>query len=259
MDAAKNSHYPYKAVLIDLAGVLHTGDAPIPGAIAALQRLRASGLALRFLTNTTRSPSFTIVEKLSAMGFQIAAGEVQTAVLATRKLVEMRGLKPHYLVHPAIAEEIGASHAEPDVVVLGDAGPYFTYAALNQAFQLVMDGLPLMAMARNRYFAEADGLALDMGAYVAGLEYSAGVSAEIVGKPARPFFAAALAELGVAANEAVLVGDDLADDIGGAQGAGMPAVLVRTGKFRPGDDAHPTLRPDLVVADFAAFVDRLLG
>lgn len=259
MSADPDPIFKPKAILIDLAGVLHTGDEAIPGSVAALHRLRASGLPLRFLTNTTRSPSSTIIAKLEKMGFPIHPGEVQTAVLATRKLVEMRGLNPHYLVHPAIAEEIGPSSPEPDAVVLGDAGPYFTYEALNQAFRLVMQGLPLLAMARNRYFMEPEGLSLDMGAYVTGLEYSTGAKAEIVGKPAKPFFEAALADLGIAAHEAVLVGDDLADDIGGAQGAGIPGVLVRTGKFRPGDDIHPTLKPAFVADDFAAFVDRLLA
>lgn len=102
-------------------------------------------------------------------------------------------------------------------------------------------------------------MSINMGAFVAGLEYSAGVTAEITGKPAPAFFAAALAELGVAAGEAVLIGDDLADDIGGAQAAGIDAILVRTGKFRPGDDAHPEIRPTATVDDFAEAVDCLLG
>ena len=56
--------------------------------------------------------------------------------------------------------------------------------ALRRDTGLLMQGLPLMAMARNRYFMEPDGLSLDMGAFVAGLEYSAGIKAEITGKPA---------------------------------------------------------------------------
>lgn len=247
-----------QAVLIDLAGVLHIDDQAIPGAVEALQRLRASGLPLRFLTNTTRSPRRRIVSNLQQMGFAIAPEEVQTAVHATRHLVEQRGLRPHYLVHPDIADEIGHSHAEPDAVVLGDAGEYFTYAALNTAFRLLMQGRPLIVMARNRYFREKDGLTLDMGAYVAGLEYSSGVKAEVVGKPAAPFFLSALEELGVAPENAVLIGDDLCDDIGGAQAAGIPGMLVRTGKFRPGDEAHPEIRPAATVDDFAAAVSRLL-
>ena len=248
-----------KAVLIDLAGVLHTGDDALPGAVRALDRLRASGLPLRFLTNTTRTPSNILFAKLQRMGFTLAAGEIQTAALAARTLVRSRGLRPLWLVHPDIAEEMGESAGDPNVIVLGDMGTHFTYPILNHAFRLLMQGLPLMAMARNRYFMEPDGLSLDMGAFVAGLEYSAGITAEITGKPAPAFFNAALAELGVGAAEAVLIGDDLSDDIGGAQAAGIPGILVRTGKFRAGDDAHPDIRPAAIYDDFSAAVDALLG
>ena len=248
-----------RAVLIDLAGVLHTGDDALPGAVLALDRLRASGVRLRFLTNTTRTPSPVLFAKLQRMGFTLAAAEIQTAALAARTLVRQRGWQPLWLVHPDIAGEMGDSHPEPNVVVLGDMGPHYTYALLNQAFRLLMQGLPLLAMARNRYFMEPDGLSLDMGAFVTGLEYSAGIQAEVTGKPAPAFFAAALAELGVTAAEAVLIGDDLSDDIGGAQDAGIAGILVRTGKFREGDDAHPVIRPAMVVDDFAAAVTALVG
>lgn len=248
-----------KAVLIDLAGVLHTGDDALPGAVRALDRLRASGLPLRFLTNTTRTPSTILFAKLQRMGFTLAASEIQTAALAARTLVRNRGLRPLWLIHPDIAAEMGENDTEPNVVVLGDMGTHFTYPILNHAFRLLMEGLPLMAMARNRYFMEPDGLSLDMGAFVAGLEYSAGITAEITGKPAPAFFNAALAELGIAPAQAVLIGDDLSDDIGGAQAAGIPGILVRTGKFRAGDDAHPDIRPAAIYDDFTAVVDALLG
>ena len=247
-----------KAVLIDLAGVLHVGDQAIPGAADALARLRAAGLPLRFLTNTTRSSRQAIVDLLVGLGFDVAAGEVQTAALATCQLVASRGLRPHWLVHPDITAEMGTSDPDPDVVVLGDAGPHFSFDGLNAAFRLLMAGCPLIAMARNRYFKEPDGLTLDLGAFVAALEYGAGVTAEIVGKPAAPFFLGPLAELGVAPGEAVLIGDDLRDDIGGAQAVGIPGILVRTGKFRAGDEADPDVRPALVVHDFTAAVAVLV-
>ena len=181
------------------------------------------------------------------------------AALAARTLVHSRGLRPLWLVHPDIADEMGESSEDPNIVVLGDMGPYFTYPILNHAFRLLMDGVPLMAMARNRYFMEPDGLSLDMGAFVAGLEYSAGVTAEITGKPAPAFFNAALSELGLSAADTVLIGDDLSDDIGGAQAVGIPGILVRTGKFRPGDDTNPDIRPAAVFDNFAAAVDAILG
>ena len=114
-------------------------------------------------------------------------------------------------------------------------------------------------MARNSYFMETDGLTLDRGAFVAGLEYSSGITAEVVGKPAIPFFRAALDKLGIAPEQAILIGDDLADDIGGAQAAGIPGILVRTGKYRTTDEDHPLIRPALTLDDFPAAVARLLG
>lgn len=246
------------AVLIDLAGVLHVGRDAIPGAVEALARLRTSGLPLHFLTNTTRSPRPAIAALLQGLGFDIAAGEIQTAARATRQLVDARGLRPHYLVHPDIADEMGPSHPTPDAVVIGDAGPHFSFDGLNTAFRLLMQGLPLLAMAHNRYFKEADGLTLDLGAFVTALEYAAGIKAEVVGKPARPFFHGALAALGVAPAAAVLVGDDLHDDIGGAQRAGIAGILVRTGKFRAADETDAQVRPALVVDDFGAAVEAIL-
>lgn len=246
-------------ILIDLAGVLHNGDEAVPGAIDALRVLRANGLPLRFLTNTTRSPRQRIVASLRQMGFTVEPDEIQTAVLATRSLVERRNLHPHYLVHPDIRHEIGRSHADPDAVVLGDAGQEFSFDALNRVFRLLMEGMPFIVMARNRYFREKDGLSLDLGAFVAALEFSSGRQAEVVGKPALPFFHSALDALGIAPEQAVLIGDDLADDIGGAQAAGIAGILVRTGKFRPGDEAHALIKPDAVVDDFAAAVAAILA
>ena len=248
-----------RALLIDLAGVLHVGDQAIDGAVDALARLRAAGIPLRFLTNTTRTPRRTIVAKLRHMGFDVDEDELQTAPHAAQQLVRERGLKPLYLIHPDLFEEIGPSADDPDAVVMGDMGPFLDYAQLNAAFRLLMAGKPFIAMAKNRYFMEEDGLSLDMGAFVTGLEFSSGAHAEIVGKPAASFFRTALADLGVAPGDAAVIGDDLHDDVGAALAAGIPAILVRTGKFRLGDDADPAVRPSLVADDFADAVDRLLA
>ncbi|MDR3410031.1 MAG: TIGR01458 family HAD-type hydrolase [Formivibrio sp.] len=250
---------PIKGVLIDLAGVLHVGEAAVPGAVEALARLRATGLPLRFLTNTTRSPRSQILALMQRVGLDVRPEEVLTAALATLKYVQRRGLRPHYLIHPAIIEDMGESDPDPNVVVLGDAGDDFTYARMNAAFRLLMQGLPLVVMARNKYFREADGLSLDMGAYVVGLEYSAGVTAQVIGKPARAFFEMALLDMGVLAQDAVMIGDDVLDDVGAAQLAGVAGILVRTGKFRKGDDQLPHVQPALVADDFSAVVDVLLS
>ena len=75
--------------------------------------------------------------------------------------------------------------------------------------------------------------------------------AEVVGKPSRAYFEAALAELGAAADEAVMVGDDVESDVVGAKAAGLRGVLVRTGKFREEALASADPQPDGVVESIA--------
>jgi ribonucleotide monophosphatase NagD (HAD superfamily) len=92
---------------------------------------------------------------------------------------------------------------------------------------------------------------LDSGAFVAGLEYAAGVEATVLGKPSHTYFAAACEALDADPSLTWMVGDDLESDIVGAQGMGMRAVLVRTGKFRPDAVERSRTRPDGIVSSLA--------
>lgn len=240
-----------RGMLIDIAGVIHVADRPVPGAREAIQRLRAAGLGLRFVTNTSRRCRAALLERMAALEMPIAESEILTAPLAGRHWLESRGLRPHLLIHPDLAPDFaGMDCHEPNAVFLGDAGEHFDYRSMNAAFRVLLAGAPLVAVARNRVFREADGLSLDMGAFVAGLEYAAETEAVIVGKPAPAFFQAALDSLGLEATEVLMVGDDVEADVLGALDVGLRAALVRTGKYREEDEARlegtqASLHPDL--------------
>lgn len=249
----------YAGVLLDIGGVLYEGKQPVPGAVQALGRLREAGLPLRFVTNTSRATREQVADKLCRLGFEVSAGEIYTAPNAAADACRERGLHPMLVIHPALEPDLaGMDDATPDAVLVGDAGEYFTYPRLNAAFRLLLEGAPLLALARNRYFRDDDGLALDMGPFVAALEYAAGVEAEIFGKPSAAFFREAVRSLGVPAGQVLMVGDDVQSDVCGAVEAGLHGVLVRTGKFRDGDEA--ALPGGAQVADdFAAVVDRVIA
>jgi len=247
-----------RGVLLDLSGVLYVGRQALPGALDAVARLGQSGIPIRYITNTTRSPRRMIMEQLRAMGFSFPEGDVYTAPLAALDYLQARGLTPYLVVHSNLIEELaGVSSPAPDAVLIGDAGEGFTYQHMNSAFRLLLEGAPLLAMGSNRYFKEADGLSLDAGPFVAALEYAAGVRATIIGKPAAAFFHAAVASLGCAPGATVMVGDDVDADVIGALDAGLPAILVRTGKFRPGDEQKVEGRAP-VLEDISAAVDWIL-
>lgn len=249
-----------EGVLLDLSGVLYVGDAALPGATEALGRLRGAGLPIRFVTNVTRRPFDEILERLHAMGFDIAPQELLTAPRAARAYIESHELRPYLLIHPALEAEFSdLDTGSPNAVLLGDAADRFDYAHLNRAFRVLMEGGPLLAMGNNHYFQDRDGLSLDIGPFVAALEYATGRTAVILGKPSADFYAVAVASLGCEAGRAVMVGDDALADVDGALAAGLQGILVQTGKYRCGDE-NKISNPDAqVVADFVAAVERIIS
>jgi len=249
-----------RGVLLDLSGVLYQGDRALPGAVVAVERLRAASLPTRFITNITRKGSREVLGALAAMGLDIAPDDLLSAPIAARHYLEDRGLHPYLLVHPALEAEFTDRVGEtPDAVLVGDAADGFTYAALNRAFRMIVDGAPLLAMGNNRYFRDNDGLSLDIGPFVAALEYASGATATVLGKPAPAFFHTAVESLGCEPEEVVMVGDDALADVDGALAAGIPAILVQTGKYRAGDEDQITHSGAIVVPDIASAADWILA
>jgi HAD superfamily hydrolase (TIGR01458 family) len=142
---------------------------------------------------------------------------------------------------------------------MGDLGEAFGYDVMNRAFRHVMDGAELIALQKNRYWLRADGLSLDVGPFVAAIEYATGREACVVGKPAPEFFAGVLGELDMDPGEAGMVGDDIESDIGGARRAGLAGILVRTGKYREDAVRASGVEPSATVDTVAAVPDLLSG
>lgn len=244
-----------KGLLVDLDGTLYVGNEAIPGAKEALASLRADGMPMRFLTNTTTKPRDAIVSKLESMGLNIAADEIFTSPRVAAEVLRQHGIaRAYFLLKPAVLPDLdGIEQVEAgaQAVVIGDMGEDFTYPRLNHAFRLLLDGAEFYALAENRMFKRTEGMCLDVGAFVRGLEYASRRTAVLLGKPAPAFFHAALDALGLPPTEVASIGDDVEGDVGGGQGAGLRGVLVRTGKFRKEDLAASTIRPDAVIDSFA--------
>lgn len=96
------------------------------------------------------------------------------------------------------------------------------------------------------------------------LEQAGNVTAQVMGKPTRPFFEYSLTSMageGIAQQEwsnIAVIGDDTRNDLGdGAIDLNLRRILVKTGKFQEGDESKG-LPPDAIFDSFAAFVDALL-
>jgi len=232
-------------ILFDLDGVFYVGDEGVPGGAEALDWARRRGIPHCFLTNTTSRPRSALVDKLAGLGVDVNAESILTpAVAAARWIRDHVAAASVLFVPEATRTEFAAlplasadADAEVGAVVIGDLGEQWDFATLNAAFRLLMRDPPptLVALGMTRYWRAPDGLRLDVAPFVVALAHASGVEPVVLGKPAAPFFEVALSLIGVPADEAVMVGDDIRGDIGGALEAGIPGILVRTGKFRESD------------------------
>ncbi len=243
-----------KAILFDLDGVLYEGERPIAGAAEAVAWARAQRIPHLFVSNTTSRPRSALVGKLAKLGLEVRVDEILTPPVAANRWLreQVRGPVALYVREATRQEFTAIEIAPPDAaqvsaVVLGDMGEQWDFHRLNTAFrQLIQEPPPvLIALGMTRYWRGEDGLNLDVAPFVTALSFATGIEPLVLGKPAKSFFAAALEILNVTAAEAIMIGDDIRSDIAGAQAAGMRAVLVRTGKFKPAD-LHHGITPDAV-------------
>jgi HAD superfamily hydrolase (TIGR01450 family) len=233
-------------VLFDIDGVLVTSWEPIAGAADTLRVLADHQIARTYLTNTTTKTRRQIAELLTEAGMDVTSDEVVTAAVLTADYVRDRYPDARcFLVNsgeigedmPGIdvvyAHDVVGAHLDtPDVVLLGGAGSEYDHVTLSRVYDWMAQGVPVVAMHRSTSWNTADGLRVDTGMYLIGMEQTSGRKATAVGKPAPEGFLTAASRLGVEPEEMYVVGDDLNNDVLAGQVVGMEGVLVRTGKFR---------------------------
>ncbi len=247
-------------ILFDMDGVLYEGDNPVAGAPEVIRFVQQNDIPFLFLTNTTSRSRLILVEKLAGFNIHVSEAQILTPPIAACHWLQENNKGPVALfVPPATRSEfdklniIDWQAAETvSAIVIGDLGEAWNFDTLNRAFRLLMHQPhpSLVALGLTRYWQASDGLRLDTGPFVKALEYASGQEAIVLGKPAKPFFTAALKLLGLSASQVVMIGDDIRGDIDAAQQCGIDGLLVRTGKFRP-DDIHLPITPRAILESIA--------
>jgi len=235
-------------LLIDLSGTIHIEDQAIKGSIEAVNLLRRQKVPFLFVTNTTKESQQRLCSRLKAIGFNIDTSEVFSSLTAAHQLIKGRNLRPLLMLSESALEDFyDTPQEDPNAVVIGLAPEKFNYENMSLAFRLIKEqGAPLIAIHKARYMMTKSGLAVGPGCFVSGLEYSADVKAEVVGKPEASFFSSALSTLNMkfdtqlGLQDLCMIGDDVRDDVLGAINCGMMGCLVKTGKFTSKDEEYAT-------------------
>jgi HAD superfamily hydrolase (TIGR01458 family) len=274
-----------RGLLLDLDGVIVLKGQAIPGAAEAVASLDRRGIPYRIVTNTSLLSRDSLARFGASIGIDIPPERILSglSISAAYTARHFPG-RPLYVLASEDArlefdgqrllsdDEAGASDASAAAVVVGDSPEVVNHPTLNRAFRLIRGGAQLIGMHKNQWWLTPDGPTIDSGAIVAGLEYSTGVRATIVGKPSREFFATAAAEIQaelsardgggrVSRSKLAMVGDDILTDVFAAQRAGFRGVFVLTGKHDRADLEEAVRAkgrsPDLVADSLAEVVAAL--
>ncbi len=246
----------FRGVLLDIDGVLHVSMQPVAGAVETLHWLEKHGYKVCFVTNTTTSSRLTLVQKLKNIGLPLDEDRVVTAPVATANYIRQHypGKRCWLLTKGDTAADFAGIElvdAKADIVVIGGAEELLTYENMNHAFRMLMNGAILLATHANLYWRTHEGLQLDSGPFVHALELATGQRATVLGKPNSAFFEQALLTIGVQPEEAIMVGDDVENDVGAAQRAGLQGVLVCTGKHNAQSPLLERIHPDAILPSIA--------
>ena len=248
-----------RGVLLDIDGVLHVSMQPIAEAEETLRWLDQNSYVTCFVTNTTTMARATLAQRLQQIGLSVPEELLLTAPVATANYIRQHfaGKRCWVVTKGDTTADFSGIElvTDPDehvgVVVIGGAEELLTYETMNQAFRLVMNGAALLAMHTNRYWRTSNGLQLDSGPYVHALEYATGKQAVVLGKPDRAFFEQALLLTQTQPEETVMVGDDIENDIGGAQNAGIRGVFVTSGKHKADSPLLQKIHPAAILSSIA--------
>ena len=240
-----------RLVIFDLDGVIYRGDHLVPGSRELVEWLHETGTAVRFATNNSMIARAGYVQRLAAMGIATTEHEIVTSSSAT--VEHLRRHEPDVrsvlgIGAAGMRDELAAAGLEVvmtdaaqgpeepggplprrfDAVVVG-LDPKIDYGGLAIAMSAVAGGANLIATNADSRYPTRAGFLPGAGSIVAALAAATGVTPEVIGKPAPAMFRAILEASGVAADEAVVVGDNPDADIAGAHRAACAAILVLTG------------------------------
>jgi len=239
-----------RLVIFDLDGVVYRGSEPIAGAAELVAWLHDAGVLVRFATNNSMVARDGYVTRLGEMGIETSVEEIVTSSSATvehlrRHAPEVRrvlavgadGMREE-LTAAGLDTEMAGTVRQPspgaplertyDAVIVG-LDPEFDYARLAVAMSAVAAGARLIATNADARYPTPAGFLPGAGSIVAAIAAATGATAEVIGKPEPAMFRAILEASGIAAAEAVVVGDNPASDVIGARRAGCGAILVLTG------------------------------
>lgn len=245
--------HKYTTLLLDLDGTVYAGAAEVPGAGNFIRRCDASGIRCLFVTNRSNRTRDLVVDQLRSYGIPCDVDSVVTTAVATARYLESGSayvIGEHGLLAALQEQGIRITDVNPDFVVVS-IDRQFTYDKLKTACRLINAGAKFVATNTDAFLKIEETIVPGSGSIVAAVRTGSGCEPVIIGKPEPLLYDEALAICGATPAETLVVGDNLATDIGAAVKAGMDSVLLLTGVSSRKDLVPGAPTPTYVAENYA--------
>lgn len=226
----------YKGYLLDLDGTIYLGKELIPAGKALVEELQRTNTPFLFVTNNTTKTPESVQERLKKeFDITVSASTVYTASLATIDYMDelALGKKVYVMGESGLVDlilEAGYewSEVDPDYVVIG-LDTELTYQKIETACLAIQNGAHFIGTNPDKNLPTERGLVPGAGSLIAMVETASKTKPVIMGKPSNIIMSKAVARLGLAKNEVLMVGDNYETDIQAGIQNGIDSLLVLSG------------------------------
>ncbi|MGI5121193.1 HAD-IIA family hydrolase [Marinactinospora thermotolerans] len=251
----------HDAALLDLDGVVYIGSGPVPAAPEAIEKARAAGMRVAFVTNNAARTPAAIAERLCGMGIPARPEEVVTSAQAAARLIAERfpaGSAVLVVGDTGLRQALRQQGmrpvtvaAERPVAVVQGYSPRLGYDLLAEGALAVMAGALFVATNGDATAPLGRGVLPGNGSFARVIAHASRTEPIVAGKPERPLHEEGVRRTG--ATNPLVVGDRLDTDIEGATNRGADALLVLSGVTTPAELllAPPRHRPSYLAYDLS--------
>jgi len=229
----------YDGYLFDLDGTIYLGDELIPGADRTVAKLRERGARVQFLSNKPIARRETYATKLTKLGIPCTPQDVVNSPLASARYLasEHPGKRVMVMGEAPLRQElldagvILTDRVDETDILLVSWDREICWPQMDAAHQALRQGARFFGTNPDTVCPVEGGRTVpDAGAMIAYLEASTDRRLEVmVGKPSPIITEMALAEVGLAPEQCLMIGDRLGTDIAMGATAGLDTALVLTG------------------------------
>ena len=246
-----------KGFLIDMDGVIYSGDDLIEGADVFIETLQKENIPFLFMTNNSQRTPLDTVNKVGRMGINIEEKNVYTSAMATAwflSFMKPRGsayvLGEGGLITSLMQQGYTMVNSDPDFVVVGE-GRNFTLEMVNNAVDMILSGAKLIATNLDPSPKQKGWSNLGIKAVVKMIEEASGKKAFSVGKPSPVMMRSARKYLGLEASETIIIGDTMDTDILGGIQLGYTTILTLSGVSKKNTLDDYAFKPDMIINSVA--------